>query len=295
MAFGPPVEKNANAGAPVIGLKVTPQAKFDYHLPGHTYLYYNIELLGVHPGILMARLDGSALPLPGETARGGGIGRAKAAPKARGKKATPGTGGIVEGDPDEILAEPTDARNCKVLAIGKKAAYLSPDDDTTIVCPPENLRAMLVEAGKCWPRTGLARACGGATTIMGLDDSDVIPFLNPETNKPFRFDSKVQVVEHIASSRNPPPASVLVLLYKAKSSTGKRILTARTYLPAWKLRFRVGLDTSIFQDAGMVEMFHLNGLAYAGGYIGLGAWRPNAPKSPGNFGRYQLVAFESAK
>lgn len=294
MAFGPPVEKNANAGAPTVGLKATPKEKFNYHLPGHTYLYYTAELLGCHPGCLHARLDGSKLPLPGDTARGGGLSRPKAAAK-RGKKAAPGAGGVVEGDPDDILAEPTDARNRKILAVGREAAYLSPDDSTTIVCPAENLTAMFIEAAKCWPRTGLARASGAAVMIESLDGTDVIPFLNPETNKPLRFDSKVQVVEHVVSSRNPPPAGVLVLLYKAKSSTGKRILTARTYLPAWKLRFRLGFDTSIFQDADMLEMFHLNVLGYAGGYIGLGAWRPNAPKAPGPFGRYQLVSFEPVK
>jgi hypothetical protein len=294
MAFGPPVEKNANAGAPTLGLKVTPKDKFTYHLPGHTYLYYTCELLGCHPGCLHARLDGSKLPLPGDTARGGGLSRPKT-PAKRGKKAAQGAGGVVAGDPDEILAEPTDARNRKVLAVGREAAYLSPDDNATIVCPEENLKAMFIEAAKCWPRTGLARASGAAVMVESLEGNDVIPFLNPETDKPLRFDSKVQVVEHVVSSRNPPPASVLVLLYKAKSSTGKRILTARTYLPAWRLKFRIGFDTSIFQDADMLEMFHLNVLAYAGGYIGLGAWRPNAPKAPGPFGRYQLIAFDSVK
>jgi len=297
MAFGPPVEKNANAGAPIIGLKVTDKQKFTYHLPGHSYLYYEVMLLGCHPGCLHARLDGGKLPLPGETAagRGGGLRGPKMPAKARTKKAdAQGTGGVVEGDPDEILAEPTDARNRKVLAVGREAAYLSPDDNTTVVCPPENLTAMFIEAAKCWPRTGLARASGAAVTIEGLDGTDVIPFLNPESNKPLRFDSKVQVVEHVVSSRNPPPASLLVLLYKAKSSLGKRILTARTYLPAWRLRFRLGFDTSIFQSADDIEMFRLNVLAYAGGYIGLGAWRPNAPKAPGRFGRYQLISFEPA-
>jgi len=296
MAFGAPVEKNANAGAPVVGVKLAAGQKFDYHLPGHDYHRFDVTLLGIHPGILMARLDGSQLPLPGDTARaGGGIRAPRATPKS---KKVETAKGVLESDIDEVLAEPTDARNRKVIAAGYKAAYVSPDDPTLLVCPPENLTGMFVEAAKCWPRTGLTRASGGMVVVSACNDSDVIPFLNPETDKPLRFDSKARVVEHPVSSRNPPPAGVLVLLYKAKSSTGKRILTARTYLPAWKLKFRLAFDAATFEaigDRDPIEMFRLNVLAYAGGYIGLGSWRPGAPKGPGPFGRYQLVAFDRVK
>ena len=285
MAFGPPPAKDANAGAPVTGLKLSKKQELgDYHLPGQTYLWREATLLSVHPGALMAQLKTSTLPLPGDIVPRGMAG--VKAPKGRAKKKA--------GDDDtgETLADelPTDARDRKVIAVGRGNAYLSPDDKDVLVCPFENLRSMFIDAGKCWPGSGLARACGAAVMV----EPDFIPFLDPETDKPLKYNSQVRVVEHPVSSRRPA-SGVLALLYKAKSSTGKRIATVRPYLPAWKLKFRIGFDGSVFQNDEAIEIFKDNILAYAGGYIGLMAWRPGAPKTPGPFGRYQLVKFEATK
>jgi hypothetical protein len=283
MAFGPPPAKDANAGAPVTGLKLSKKQELgDYHLPGQTYHWRDVEIMGIHPGLLMAQLKTSALPLPGDVAPRGMAG--VRTPKGAKKKAT------VDG---ETLADelPTDARERKVLAAGRENAYLSPDTKDVLVCPFENLRSMFIDAGKCFPGTGLSRACGAAVLV----EPDFIPFLDPETDKPLKFNGQARVVEHPVSSRRPAGGDVLVLLYKAKSSTGKRIATARPYLPAWKLKFRIGFDGSVFQNDEAIEIFKDNVLAYAGGYIGLMAWRPGAPKTPGPFGRYQLVKFEATK
>ena len=294
MPFGPPPPKDANAGAPLLGIKVTEKQKItgDYRIPGQTYLWREIELIGIHPGLLMANLETTALPLPGDVKPSGGFG--VRAPKGS-KKSDNAIGG---GAVDQELAEepPTDARDRKILKASMTSAYLSPTDRITLVCPAENLQSMFIDAGKNQPRTGLARACGSAIMI----EPDFVPFLDPETNKPLKFGRNIRVVEHPVSSRTPPQSDVLVLLYKAKSSTGKRIATARPYLPAWKLRFRVGLDAFIWamgatNEAKADEIFSENVLAYTSGYVGLMAWRPGAPKGPGRFGRYQIVKYEKVK
>ena len=286
MAFGPPPAKDANAGAPVTGLKLSKKQELgDYHLPGQIYHWYDAELVGVHPGLLMAQLKTSALPLPGDVAPRGMAG--VRAPKGSAKKRK------AEDAEGETLADelPTDSRDRKVIAAGRENAYLSPDQKDVLVCPFENLRSMFIDAGKCFPGTGLSRACGAAVMV----EPDFIPFLDPETDKVLKLTGSARVVEHPVSSRRPTGGDVLVLLYKAKSSTGKRIATARTYLPAWKLRFRVGFDGSVFQNDEAIGIFKKNVLEYAGGYVGLMAWRPGAPKTPGPFGRYQLVKFEPVK
>jgi hypothetical protein len=286
MAFGPPPVKDANAGAPPIGIKLAPRQQLtDYQMPGQSYRRFVVELLGIHPGLLMAHLETTALPLPGDIKPRGGFG-VKGPKPAGAKTKTP-----VQPAEDLTDEPPTDARDRKVIKAAENSAYLDPDNRTSLVCPHENLRSMFVDAGKCWPGSGLARACGSAVII----EPDFVPFLDPETDKPLKFGRNVRVVEHPVSSRKPAQADVLVLLYKAKSSTGKRIATARPYLPAWKLRFTVGLDMSLFTDDDAVDKFHLNVLAYSGAYVGLMAWRPGAPKGPGPFGRYQVTRFDKVK
>lgn len=53
--------------------------------------------------------------------------------------------------------------------------------------------------------------------------------------------------------------------------------------PGWKMDFTVEFQPDEFDLKPLVEIVHI-----AGRRVGLGNWRPSAPKSPGNFGKFVL-------
>ena len=68
---------------------------------------------------------------------------------------------------------------------------------------------------------------------------------------------------------------------------GSTVPSTRPYFPVWSLSFSVHLDESQMERRTLDET-----VVDAGLFCGLGDWRPNSPKSGGQYGRFELVKSE---
>ena len=70
--------------------------------------------------------------------------------------------------------------------------------------------------------------------------------------------------------------------------TGRRVDRSRTQLPiGWEIEFEIVTKNEDLSKEDIKALLEVAGIS-----AGLGDWRPSAPKKPGIFGTYDIVAFE---
>lgn len=71
---------------------------------------------------------------------------------------------------------------------------------------------------------------------------------------------------------------------RAKVGTSKHVRVRPKFLPGWQLKCAAIVDIDRISIAVFEQL-----LIYCGNYVGLGDWRPSAPQSPGQHGRFTVV------
>lgn len=253
-------------------------------IPGQEYLCYEIELTGIAPGVLMNRLDEAVLSFPGvksmDRPAKGNISKKK-------PQKAPTTSNIVAAGETAEVAH-VDLKAAYRAARG--VSYLMPNSDI-LCCPVDNLQALALSAARQWPGSGLLQAVGASVFF----EENYIPFLHPTKDEPLvlKPQGEVDVVYHTRMKESTPDP--LILVKPAKSSTGKRILTARVFLSQWRLTFRVLYDAVMVSKKAAEEVFLPQIWTFGGGHVGLMSWRPGAPGGPGPHGRYQVTKYKFIK
>lgn len=70
-----------------------------------------------------------------------------------------------------------------------------------------------------------------------------------------------------------------------------KVMRTRPMIPTgWRAEINVELDTDLIDKEQFRDICEIAGLR-----IGLGDWRPGAPRVPGPFGRFQVINFEEVK
>lgn len=259
-------------------------------IPGQEYLTYEVELTGIAPGLLMNRLDPGVLSFPGFKSTRPPVGdvsklnepsEAKPARRKKGAKEDRTTvASNVAGEVESVLrVDPVAA-----FRAARSVAYLASDGTNELVCPADNLKAMLCAAAMAWPKTGLGRTIGACFFVEEYE----IKFRHPDSGKALKFDDTAKLV---TNQYAPQTTGVCYLVKSARGQGNKRILTSRVFLPRWQLAFRVRYDASMIDVRAAEGVVRKAVWDYAGGYIGQMSWRPSAYKS-GPFGRFLVTRYK---
>lgn len=134
--------------------------------------------------------------------------------------------------------------------------------------PTDNLRKMILEAGRACDQKGAKKQIAGVRFDQYLgykfltDNRDNIDFLREDTSKRY---------------------------FKIVTIARAKVPSVRAIFKSWSIDFEILIDHSIINPK-TVESW----IEYAGDRIGLGCRRPYAP-TPGEFGRFTLEKFKEIK
>ena len=136
-------------------------------------------------------------------------------------------------------------------------------DDLGVYLPVDNLQRMFLDACK--------------KIKMGRQSVGIM--VDAEYGVPLEFKNS----KNLAALKKDPS----MMFRKCVGVNGSKVPRTRPLIPTgWKASFVVELDTDLLNVEELEQILDI-----AGTRIGLGDWRPSAPKVPGGFGRFIVESF----
>ena len=153
------------------------------------------------------------------------------------------------------------------LAAVEFEASLYWSDEIGLHLPTDNFQSMLVAGAK---RVKLGRQIAAA-----------------QVNHPIGFPLVTEGHTSLAAIKS----NHRLRFSKLCNVNNRRILRTRCMIPTgWTCDFNIDLDTEGMDADQLEEILHL-----CGAKVGLGDWRPGAPKVPGTFGKFVVEKFTAEK
>jgi len=174
----------------------------------------------------------------------------------------------VEMAPLKNKKKKTDTDRKKIRDLSFNSCLYWSDDLNGLYMPTDNIRKMLLEAGRACDQKGAKKQ------IVGISLSDHIGY---QLNVKNRGDRQ-KLVDDPSLRYNK-----VVTIGKAK------VPSVRAIFNEWEFEFILDIDSSIV-DFDIVEQW----MMYAGKRVGLGGRRPYGP-TPGEYGKFVVEEFKEVK
>jgi hypothetical protein len=156
------------------------------------------------------------------------------------------------------------------------------NDGERVCIPYDNIRACLMAAGKKVPKKGRGSFKSEAVSAIDIDTLFVPLFIDGREIQWSKIEALTEPTipfsEHVAKVKELG----FSLMVKRASVGQSKHVRVRPVFDKWAISFGVTITNDVVSDTVLNDLFYI-----AGHMVGLGDWRPGAPKSPGPYGKFE--------